>query len=78
MFKPPIGRLFCYQFSFSLFGSTIRNIRNEVVIDKAAGVGRLTASRILRELADEGKLEWMRSSPNDPQQFYKVRNDATN
>ena len=43
---------------------------------EATGVGRLTASRVLRELADEDKLEWVGSSPNDPQQFYKAKDDT--
>ena len=78
MFKPPIGRLFCCVVFIVSFGSMIRSIRSKVVIGKAAGVEILTASRILRELADEGKPERMRSSPNDPQQVYKARGDATN
>ena len=45
---------------------------------EAAEVGRLTASRVLRELADADKLEWVGSSPNDPQQFYKVKGDTAN
>ncbi len=43
---------------------------------EATGVGRLTASRILRELADAGKLEWVGSGPNDPQQFYRANSEA--
>lgn len=71
MFKPPIGRLFCCVVFVFPFGSIIRDTHSEVIIGKAAEVGRLTVSRILRELADEGKLEWMGNCPNDPQQFYK-------
>ena len=62
----PMGGFFVAWSSLPPFGPITRNTRSEVVTGKAAGVGRLTASRTLRELADEGKLERDGEQPKRP------------
>ncbi len=41
-------------------------------LSEATGIGRDTARSILRNLVDEGILEWVGNSPNDPHQYYRL------
>ena len=45
-------------------------------LTKEAQVGRATASKVLRELTQKGKLTWCGSSKNDPKQHYILNTSA--
>ncbi len=39
-------------------------------------IGRLTASRTLRKLAEANMLEWVGKSPNDPHRLHRIKKDS--